>query len=116
MPPYLRPSPQKVKPDVWAGCLAATIEEASPTTSYTLCALIFRGLVGMINSMEAANLPADVLADMQRAIELAMTGKQDPEFATRVQRAGKRIRDEVFHKHGLLDIAVSAVRELRDNE
>jgi hypothetical protein len=66
--------------------------------------------------MEATTLPADVLADMQRAIELAMAGKRDPEFERRVQSEGKRIRDEVFRKHGLLDIAVPAIRELRTDE
>jgi hypothetical protein len=66
--------------------------------------------------MEPITLPPDVLADMQRAIELAMTGKRDAEFARRVQAEGKRIREEVFRKHGLLDIAVPAIRELRNNE
>jgi hypothetical protein len=66
--------------------------------------------------MEATPLPPDVLADMQRAIELAMAGKRDPEFERRVQSEGKRIRDEVFKKHGLLEIAVPTIRELRDHE
>lgn len=66
--------------------------------------------------MEATFLPADVLSDMQRAIELAMTGKRDQEFERRVQAEGKRIREETFRKHGLLDIAVPAIRELRDRE
>jgi hypothetical protein len=70
----------------------------------------------MMRTMEATTLPPDVLADMQRAIELAMTGKRDPEFESRVQSEGKRIREEVFRKHGLLDIAVPAIRELRNNE
>jgi hypothetical protein len=63
-----------------------------------------------------AIIPPDVLADMQRAIELAMTGKRDTEFERRVQAEGKRFREEVFRKHGLLDIAVPAIRELRNNE
>jgi hypothetical protein len=66
--------------------------------------------------MEPITLPPDVLADMQRAIELAMTGKRDAEFERRVQSEGKRIREEVFRKHGLLDIAVPAIRELRNHE
>jgi hypothetical protein len=65
--------------------------------------------------MKATILPPDILADMQRAIELAMTGKRDPEFEKRVQAEGQRIREEVFRKHGLVDIAVPAIRELRDN-
>jgi hypothetical protein len=66
--------------------------------------------------MEGTSLPPDVLADMQRAIELAMNGKRDAEFERRVQAEGKRIREEIFRKHGLLDIAVPAIRELRNHE
>jgi hypothetical protein len=62
------------------------------------------------------NLPPDVLADMQYAVELAMSGKRDPDFEKRIQEEGKRIREDTFRKHGLLDIAVPAIRELRDQE
>lgn len=64
--------------------------------------------------MESNDIHVDVLADMEYAIELAMTGKKDPEFEKRVQDQGKRIREEIFRKHGLLDIGVPAIRELRD--
>ncbi len=63
-----------------------------------------------------SNLPTDVLTDMQYAVELAMSGKRDSDFEKRIQEEGKRIREEIFRKHGLLDIAVPAIRELRDQE
>jgi hypothetical protein len=66
--------------------------------------------------MKATNLPPDVLADVQKAIELAMAGERDPEFEKRVQGEGKRIRDKIFRKHGLVDVAVPTIRELRDDE
>jgi hypothetical protein len=60
------------------------------------------------------SIPSEVLADMKRATELALSGKKDPEFEQRVQAEAKRIRAEILRKHGLLDIGVSAIRELRD--
>ena len=66
--------------------------------------------------METTSIPPDVLADMEKAAELAVTGRRDPEFEKRVQAEGRRIREEVYREHGLLDIAVPAIRELRDEE
>ena len=66
--------------------------------------------------METSTIPCDVLADMERATELAISGKKDPEFERRVQAEAKKIREEIFWKHGLLDIGVPAIRELRDDE
>jgi hypothetical protein len=53
-------------------------------------------------------------ADTQAVIEHAMTGKPlDPEIARRVRAEGEKVRREIFPKHGLVDIAVPAIRELR---
>jgi hypothetical protein len=53
-------------------------------------------------------------ADTQAVIEHAMTGKPlDPEIAQRVRAEGEKARQEIFAKHGLVDIAVPAIRELR---
>jgi len=68
------------------------------------------------HNMESPAISSDVLADMERATELAMSGKKDPEFERRVQAEAKKIRAEIFKKHGLLDIGVPAIRELRDDE
>ena len=37
----------------------------------------------------------------------------DPEVAHRVQERSRLIREEAFRKHGFVDIAVPAIRELR---
>jgi hypothetical protein len=68
------------------------------------------------HDMETTTIPSDVLADMERATELAVSGKKDLEFERRVQAEAKKIREEIFKKHGLLDIGVHAIRELRDGE
>ena len=37
----------------------------------------------------------------------------DPEFLRKIRERGDKIRQETFQKHGLLDICVPAIRELR---
>ena len=46
--------------------------------------------------------------------KLANGNPLDPETYARIRKRADRIREEVFQKHGLLDIAVPAIRELRD--
>jgi hypothetical protein len=53
-------------------------------------------------------------ADAQAVLDHFATGKPlSPEVAQRVHERGQRIREEVYQKHGLLDIGVPAIRELR---
>ncbi len=53
-------------------------------------------------------------ADLQAVFDNFAAGQPlDPEIAQRVRRRGAKIRNEVFRKHGLVDIAVPAIRELR---
>ncbi len=61
-----------------------------------------------------AGIPSDLMAELEYSAELATSGKRDPAFAKRVAAEAARIREEVKRKHGLLDIGVSAIRELRD--
>jgi hypothetical protein len=61
-------------------------------------------------------IPPKLMADMEYAVELVISGKKDPEFEKRVRAEADRIRAEIFKKHGLLDIGVPAIRELRDDE
>jgi hypothetical protein len=61
-----------------------------------------------------AGIPADVMAELVYAAQLAATGRKDPAFASRIAEDAARIREEIKRKHGLLDIGVPAIRELRD--
>jgi hypothetical protein len=55
-----------------------------------------------------------VQADEEAVMQAFLTGTPvDPDVAHRVQERGRRIRDEAFRKHGLVDVAVPAIRELR---
>jgi hypothetical protein len=62
-------------------------------------------------------LTAEEEADTRAVIEKLMTGKPlDPEVYRRIRERSARISQEVFEKHGLLDIGVPAIRSQRDSE
>jgi hypothetical protein len=53
-------------------------------------------------------------ADDEAVMRAFLSGTPvDPEVAGRVQDRSRVIREEVVRKHGLVDIAVPAIRELR---
>lgn len=61
----------------------------------------------------AVNAP-EALADEEAVMASFVSGKPlDPEIANRVRDRGRQIREEIFRQHGLLDIGVPAIRELR---
>jgi hypothetical protein len=70
----------------------------------------------MGKSEEATAIPAEVLADLDRAIEILLTGRRDPEFERRIHAQAEKISQEVLEKHGVLDIGVPAIRALRDGD
>jgi len=59
-------------------------------------------------------IPPEVAAEMQEAIENAAHGVRDPERIKRARESMNRIREEIRQQHGVLDIGVAAIRELRD--
>jgi hypothetical protein len=59
-------------------------------------------------------IPPDLMADLEYAAKLAASGKKDPAFAEKLAAEAMRIQQEVKRKHGLLEIGVPAIRELRD--
>jgi hypothetical protein len=62
----------------------------------------------------AGAIPPEVLAELDEAIRRAMTGVRDPEVMRRACERMDRMREEIYKEHGLLDIGVPAIRELRD--
>jgi hypothetical protein len=70
----------------------------------------------MIRLSSLADKPSDssVQADEEAVMQAFLRGTPvDPGVAQRVQERSRLIREEVFQKHGLVDIAVPAIRELR---
>lgn len=65
----------------------------------------------------ADGIPAELQADTNAILKKLATGKPlDAETYARIRDRADRIRDEVLQKHGLLDIGVPAIRQLRDGE
>ena len=60
------------------------------------------------NSTDLAKADAEAVFDC-----FAHGTPLDPEIAKRVRERGQSIREQVFQQHGLLDVAVPAIRELR---
>ena len=64
--------------------------------------------------MDAVENHTELDADTRAVIEHAMTGKPlDPDVARRIHERAEKAREEVFQKHGVLNIGVPAIRELR---
>ena len=70
----------------------------------------------MIRITPLPNASTDDLirADEEAVIRAFLAGAPvDPNVAHRVQERSRLIREEVFRQHGLVDVAVPAIRELR---
>ena len=66
-----------------------------------------------MNTIESSRAPS-VQADEEAVMRAFLTGTPlDPDVARRVQERSRLIREEILRKHGLVDIAVLAIRELR---
>ena len=67
-----------------------------------------------MNTTETNHLTGELQADEEAVMAHFLTGKPlDPEVQRRVHERAKKIREEIYRNHGLVDIAVPAIRELR---
>jgi hypothetical protein len=73
-------------------------------------------MTGMDMTTSDSLIPPDVMADLERAAHLVASGQRDPEFERRIHEQAAAIRQEILRTHGVLDIGVPAIRELRDAE
>ena len=56
----------------------------------------------------------ELVAEFEEAVRQATSAERDPEAMRRAAERMDRLREETYRKHGLLDIGVPAIRELRD--
>jgi hypothetical protein len=61
-------------------------------------------------------IPSEIMAELRGAAEDAAKGIRDPERMRLACERMDRMREETYRKHGLLDIGVPSIRELRDIE
>ena len=67
----------------------------------------------MIHHENKSAITAELEAEFQAAVRQAMSSKRDPEVMRRASERIDRLREETYCQHGLLDIGVPAIRELR---
>ena len=60
--------------------------------------------------------PPELLAQMNEAARYAMSNVRDRAAMKLACAEMDRISEEILHKHGVLNIGVPAIRELRDEE
>jgi hypothetical protein len=70
----------------------------------------------MSTETKTTGIPPEIKEDMDAVAEHIRSGKPlGPETTRRIRERAEKITRETYEKHGLLDIAVPAIRELRDS-
>jgi hypothetical protein len=70
----------------------------------------------MATTESKSDIPPQVMAELQAAADRAAKGIRDPESMANACKRMDRVREEIRRQHGILDIGVPAIRELRDGE
>lgn len=67
--------------------------------------------------MSTTEVRDQAAADADEVLRIVAEGRRvtDPELLQRVHEEARRIRQQVLERHGVLDIGVPAIRELRDS-
>jgi hypothetical protein len=71
---------------------------------------------GKMKTAKKSPIPPEIMAELQKAADKAAKGIRDPEEMRKASEEMDRIREEIYNKHGILDIGVPAIRELREGE
>jgi hypothetical protein len=67
----------------------------------------------MIQLENESRITPEIEAEFLAAVQQAMSAKREPEAMRRAAERMDRMREETYRQHGLLDIGVPAIRELR---
>jgi hypothetical protein len=67
----------------------------------------------MIHRENESAITPELEAEFQAAVRQAMSSTRDPEAMRRAAERMDRMREETYRRHGLLDIGVPAISELR---
>jgi hypothetical protein len=70
----------------------------------------------MSTKTKTTGIPDDLLAELQETADRAALGVRDPALMAKASTSMDRLREEISRKHGLLDIGIPDIRELRDAE
>jgi hypothetical protein len=93
------------------------MNEEKPTTDTNLCHCFFRpkrNNAGMKTSENTNGVPSDELADAQTVGDCVAAGRPIPaEVVRRVRERADKARREILAAHGVQDIGVQIIREIR---
>ena len=65
--------------------------------------------------MSTDTIPTDVQSDLETLCASVAEGKEvDPVLAQRVQERARKLREEIYRRQGLLNVAVDLVAEGRE--
>jgi hypothetical protein len=62
--------------------------------------------------------PPEILADIEEVCRQAAAGKivRDPELLRRVSERSAKVQEEALNRHGVQDIGVHIIRQMRERE
>jgi hypothetical protein len=69
-----------------------------------------------MNLMETKLLSDELLAELRNAAKFAVGSERDPQVMKMARARMLMMREQIYRNHGLLDIGVPAIRELRDGK
>jgi hypothetical protein len=90
------------------------VVEEWPLIEYGKFSVDFSATLAHNQGMETNDIPPEILAQMHVAALKAMSPDRDPEAMKNACERMDRMREDIKKKHGILDIGVPAIRELRD--
>ena len=64
--------------------------------------------------IKTSHIDPELLTELEHAASRAAQGVHDPAIMQQAAASMDRLREEIRRKHGILDIGVPAIRELRD--
>jgi hypothetical protein len=67
----------------------------------------------MAATQTETGIPPETMAELQAAADRVAKGIRDPEAMRKSRERIDALREEIRRKHGVLDIGVPAIRELR---
>ncbi len=70
----------------------------------------------MATEYETTAIPAELLAEMEQAVRIALSNVRDPEIMRQAAERMEHMREELRRKGGEMNIAVGLVREVRDEQ
>lgn len=68
----------------------------------------------MTIKIENTGIPLHLKEDTDAILAFLAGQPLDPNIARRIRERGDRIREQILREHGVVEIGVSAIRELRD--